>query len=302
MTRDVPKTLPRFKSDESRARYLAAYNAALADWPVPYEEFDIPTSFGCTHVIAAGANNAPALVLLPSFAASATVWRLNFLELSAHFRLYAIDVLGQPGQSLANQRLRNRRQYARWLLQVFDALALGRPSIVGCSFGGFLALNQALETPDRVRRVVLISPVGTFQSQYWKLFFAMRVRAPLRKLSRRLKGNTRPPSLSDLRAKNAVAMPRDAKWAVQIGVTMSEKPEVSIINPSVFSNTQLRSISAPTLLLIGENETLYPAYETLRLAQERMPQLKGAIVPGADHIAAMAQPEEVNTCIIEFLR
>jgi pimeloyl-ACP methyl ester carboxylesterase len=302
MTRGVPKTLPWFKDDESRARYLAAYNAALADWTVPYQELDIPTSFGSTHLIAAGENSAPALVLLPSFAASATVWRLNFLELSAHFKVYAIDVLGQPGKSLANQRLQNRSEYARWLLEVFDALAIQRPSIVGCSFGGFLAMNQALETPDRVRRVVLISPVGTFESQYWKLFFAMRIRAPLRKLSRRLKGNTRPPSLSDLRSRNAANIPRDAKWAVQIGVTMSEKPEVSVINPSVFSNRQLRSIAAPALLLIGENETLYEPREALRRAQQRMPQLQGAIIPGADHIAALAQPEEVNARIIEFLR
>jgi pimeloyl-ACP methyl ester carboxylesterase len=301
MPRNAPKTLPRFKSDESRGRYLAAYNAALAEWPVPYEELELPTSFGSTHVIAGGADSAPGLVLLPSFAASATVWRLNVAELSRHFRVFAIDVVGQPGKSVMTQRIGNRRQYARWLIEVLDALRLEVTSLVGCSFGGFLAMNQALETPERIRRVVLISPVGTFSSQYWKLVFAMRIRAPLRKLGRRLTRSVLQPSLNDLRAKNAVASPRDAKWAVQIGVTMSEKPEVNVINPTVFTNAQLRSISAPTLLLIGQNETLYEPHEALRLAQNRMPHLKGAIISGADHIAAMAQPERVNERILEFL-
>jgi hypothetical protein len=38
------------------------------------------------------------------------------------------------------------------------------------------------------------------------------------------------------------------------------------------------------------------------MAQERMPQLEGAIILGADHIAAMAKPEDVNARIIGFLR
>jgi pimeloyl-ACP methyl ester carboxylesterase len=40
----------------------------------------------------------------------------------------------------------------------------------------------------------------------------------------------------------------------------------------------------------------------LRLAQRRMPGLEAAIVPGADHIAAMSQPDDVNGQIIRFLQ
>ena len=40
----------------------------------------------------------------------------------------------------------------------------------------------------------------------------------------------------------------------------------------------------------------------LKLAQRRVPGLEAAIVPGADHIAAMSQPEDVNGQIIRFLQ
>lgn len=40
----------------------------------------------------------------------------------------------------------------------------------------------------------------------------------------------------------------------------------------------------------------------LKLAQRRMPGLEAATVPGADHIAAMSQPEDVNGQIIRFLQ
>jgi pimeloyl-ACP methyl ester carboxylesterase len=300
---DISTTLPSFKSEAGKARYIRAYDDALAAWPVPYEALDLPTRFGVTHVIASGPAGAPPLVLLPSFAGSATVWRLNIAGLSSHYRTYAIDVIGQPGKSMATRRMRNRRQYADWLCDVFDGLGIRRASLVGCSFGGFLALNQAALRPDRVERVVLIGPAGVFASQYWKLFYIMRIRRPVLALARRLTRRHRAPGLAGLYRNAAQYIaPRDEKWSALMAVTMAESPKVSVISASVFSTAQLRAIRAPTLLLIGEKEQLYDPHETVKLAQKRMPALRCAIVPNADHVAAMAQPQDVNERIIEFLR
>jgi hypothetical protein len=41
-----------FRSPEGEAQYMAAYEAALKQWPVPYEKPYIPTRFGDTHVTA----------------------------------------------------------------------------------------------------------------------------------------------------------------------------------------------------------------------------------------------------------
>ena len=302
MTETAAGAFPAFRTEAGRARYLAAYDAALAAWPVPYEEIDVATRLGPTHVVASGPADAPPLILLPSFAGAAVVWRLSVEGLARHHRTYAVDVIGQPGKSLAARRLRNRRDYARWLAEVLDGLGVARASMVGCSFGGFLALNQALSTPERVEKVVLISPAGTFSSQYWKLIWAMRVRAPVQKLLRRLTGSRQQASLADLRGRSARVLPRDGLWAALIGVTMAEAPKVSVINAPVFSRAQLQAIRAPTLLLIGDRETLYEPHAALALAKARMPALQTAIVPDADHIAAMAQPDDVNARILGFLR
>jgi len=291
-------TLPAFRSDESKARFMTAYDACLQGWPVQFEALDVPTRLGRTHVIACGAPDAPPLVLLPSFAGTAAVWRLNAEGLSRRFRLYAVDVIGQPGKSEANGPIRGRRAYADWMVDLLDGLGIARASLVGCSFGAFLAVNQALATPERVDRVVLISPAGTFASQYWKLTYAMRIRAPALKLWRRLTGRARAPRLADLGPRR---LPRDPLWAALIGTTMAEAPKVSVTNASVFSRARLRAIRAPALLLIGAAETLYEPEAMLRLARARMPGLEGAVVPDADHIAAMAQPDDVNARIVRFL-
>ena len=80
--------LPTFKSDAARDRYMVAYDAMLQDWPVAYEAFDLPTRLGPTHVVASGRPDAPPLLLLPSFAGTATVWRLNVAGRSRHYRTY----------------------------------------------------------------------------------------------------------------------------------------------------------------------------------------------------------------------
>jgi len=224
--------------------------------------------------------------------------RQNVEVLSRHYRTYAIDVIGQPGKSPATGRIRNRHDYARWLTDVLDALGVARASMVGCSFGGFLALNQASLAPDRVDCVVLISPVGTFASQFWKLTYSAQMKRPLVKLMRRLTSSKQAPSLADL----GIRPPRDTTWSALMAVTMSSPYKVSIISPPVFSGREMRAIRAPSLLLIGDAEQLYEPHAMLKLARRRMPGLEGAIVSGADHIAAMAQPDDVNERIIGFLQ
>jgi len=297
MAGGAAQRFPTFKSEESRARYIAAYDAVLREWPVDYQTLELPTRLGPTHVIVSGPPDAPPLVLLHSFAGTATVWRLNVETLSRRYRTFAVDVIGQPGKSQAVRKIRHRRDFAGWYIDLLDGLGIARASIVGCSFGAFLALSQAALTPERIDRLVLISPAGSFVGLSWRFTYAM-LTSRLRRRVRRLLGDKRPPSLADLSARQA---PRDPAWAKLMSVTMAEAAKVSIINAGVFRRSELQKIRAPALLLIGEQERLYDPHQTLTLAQLRMPGLKGAIVPKADHIAAMAQPDDVNARILGFL-
>lgn len=100
MTGPASAALPVFKTREGERRYRDAYDAVLREWPVAYQELDLPTRLGTTHVIASGPAQAPALVLLPSMAGSATLWRPNVAAWSETYRTYAVDVVGQAGKSV----------------------------------------------------------------------------------------------------------------------------------------------------------------------------------------------------------
>jgi hypothetical protein len=64
MLRDttIAEELSIFRSAEGRAAYLAAYDALLSLWPVPYEPVYVETPFGVTHVLVAGPKDGEPLV------------------------------------------------------------------------------------------------------------------------------------------------------------------------------------------------------------------------------------------------
>ena len=289
-----PAVLPLFKSPEGEARFMDAYDAVLRDWPVPYQELDLPTRLGRTHVIVSGAPGAPPLLLLPSMAGTATLWRPNVAALSPHYRTYAVDTIGQVGKSAPARRIRDREECAGWLVDLLNALDIRRTAIVGSSYGGFLAMNQALLTPDRVDRVVLISPAGTFVGGLVWVFLRAR-------LKRLLAGDRRPRGITDLLGEGAQLDPSDAAWGALMSVTLADSARPNLVTPKVFGKNELAANRIPTLLLIGERELLYKPDQTLRLAMRRMPGLSGAIIPNAHHLAALACPHDVSSRILRFL-
>ena len=186
------------------------------------------------------------------------------------------------------------------MAELLDVLGVARAAFVGCSFGGFLAARQALRAPERVERIALIGPPGVFAAMSWRVALSMRT-ARLRRRVRRLLGDKREPSGRALHAKAAPQHPEDDSWRRLMGVTMAESPDVTVTQTPVFTPAELRRITAPMLLLIGEYEQLYDPAATLKRARRMQPGIEAELVPAADHIAAMAQPDWVNARLLAFL-
>ena len=61
---------------------------------------EIPTRFGMTHVVTSGPKDAPPLVLLHGMSMTLTMWSANVADFSKEYRVYTVDVMGQPGKSI----------------------------------------------------------------------------------------------------------------------------------------------------------------------------------------------------------
>lgn len=161
---------PLYRSDHGRALVHAEYRSALDAWPVPHEEIRVPTCQGETFVLACGPADAPAVVLLHGGATNSAMWTRNVQTWARSFRLYAVDIIGEPGFSAPSRPRLSSDAYARWLDDVLSALRLSRVCLIGASLGGLLALDYAIRRPARVCALVLLAPAGITSVRLGYLF------------------------------------------------------------------------------------------------------------------------------------
>jgi pimeloyl-ACP methyl ester carboxylesterase len=283
-----------FKTPEGEVRFLAAYNAAMRLWPVPYDEVNIPSRFGTTHVVACGPKDAPPLVLLHGYMATLTMWSPNIAAFTKASRVYAVDVMGQPGRSRPDQPICSTADFVLWLTSTLDALHLERVFLVGMSFGGWLALNYAVAAPQRVQKLVLLSPGGLLPmvrqfSIRGSLMVALPTRLTVNSFFRWL--GFRDP---------AYANTLDLMY---LGLKHFQMPiETVRVLPAVVSDEQLCTMAVPTLLLIGEDEVISDPARALERARWLIPDFEGELVPGCRHDMCSSQHELVNARVLEFLK
>ena len=151
-----------FRTPAGRAAYLAAYEAVLAQWPIPVERRDVATPYGSTRVSIAGPAGGSPLVLLAGGGATSTVWFGNAEALGRDHRIYAVDVMGDAGLSVPSLPMRSVGDLMSWLDAVLDGCGLEKVAIGGHSYGAWIALTYTLRHPDRVRGLVLIDPTTCF--------------------------------------------------------------------------------------------------------------------------------------------
>jgi pimeloyl-ACP methyl ester carboxylesterase len=283
-----------FKTPEGEAAFLAAYDAAMKLWPVPYEEMDISTPFGMTHVVVSGPKDAPPLVLLHGYWATSTMWAPNIADFSRDYRVYAVDVMGQPSRSIPAEPIRDAADYAAWLTATLDALHLDSVCLVGMSFGGWLALNYAVAAPARLRKLVLLSPGGFLPmvrqfSLRGILMVVLPTRFTVNSFMRWL----------GVTATNA----RTVLELMYLGLKhFRVPPETARVMPTVFSDDELRGMRVPTLLLIGDHEVISAPAKALARAYRLIPHFEGELVPHCRHDMCFSQYRIVDARVLNFLK
>ena len=150
-----------FRSAASRQEYLAFYDARARRWPMPSESRMVSTTFGETFVRVQGPADGPPLLLLPGDRESSISWMPVIEAFASEHRVYALDHIADIGRSIYRRQPRRADDLVRWLDELFDALQIHDLRLVGHSFGGWMAARYALEFPERLDRLVLLSPLAT---------------------------------------------------------------------------------------------------------------------------------------------
>ena len=284
----MPKHSSIFKTPEDEAKYVAAYDAVLALWPVPIESFDVPTRFGKTHIIASGPKEALPLILLHATSASATMWFPNIADLTRDYRTYALDTIGEPGKSVVSSLPQKKSDYVLWLTDVFNELNITEADVVGASYGGWVTINLALFAPERVKKIVLLSPPAAF-APFNKMYMLRIIPSMIFPIRFFINNSIRP---------LFVKRPNEIYFEQ---LALAAKCKFEEVFPTEFTDDELRQIKTPALLLVGEKEVIHSPRKAIDRAKRLMPDIQAEMIPEASHILSMDQPEIVNERILRFI-
>ena len=275
-------------SDAAREKFMAAYERAFALWPQPCEEFEAGTATATTHVHACRPHpSGEPVVLLSAF--NAAGWYPHVAALGQVGPVYGIDMPGDANPSVARAPMTPPAACAAWLDELLAGLSDRPAHLVGFSYGGWIAMNQAIRAPGRVASITLLDPAGLtkLDARFWFWFsisgLASLTPMPLRRhLARWLDSPAMlQPELMTL------------MWAGTRGYHAEPK------FPGVLTDDEVRAITVPTLLVTGARSSLLTPAEA-RARASLMPHAEVAIVPGSH--GGFNRIDELNDRIVAFIK
>ncbi|HEX8506683.1 MAG TPA: alpha/beta hydrolase [Hymenobacter sp.] len=258
-----------------------------------------------------GDRSAEVLLFVHGMGSGIPSWRKNMDVLKKHYRCLALDLPGH-GYSTKGDFPYTVTFYADTVLAFLDKLGVGPVTLVGHSLGGQTAIVAALKAPDRIERLVLVSPAGiepyTSLEKQMLINLAGGVVASgnaftHNQLNFMIGFQNNQQEAGDLLKR--LAFFKDD--AAVFGKTMLRSVEGMLLE-SV--NHVLTDVKQPALMLIGQEDKVSP-YQYLRgqeyaelVAREavKLPRGKLVVVPRCGHFVQYQRPEVFNQEVLKFLK
>lgn len=272
-------------------RFTQAYDAVLAQWPVPVDVIELESEYGTTRVNACGPVSAPPLVLLPGGGATSTVWFANVAALSANHRVYAIDVICDHGRGVASGTpINSEPSLMAWLDTVFDGLQITQAEVCGHSYGSWIALRYALHAPARVSKLALLDPTQSFTG-FRPIFLLRAVPVMLLPSPKRSLANV---------AWETDGAKLDPAWLALIAAG-SALPRPKYVQARAAKPEELRTLTLPVLLLLAGHTKAHSIARVEAKARAGISNLTVSTLPEATHFTIPAlHADDLNRELLAF--
>jgi pimeloyl-ACP methyl ester carboxylesterase len=284
------KTTSIYKSPEVKARFMEIYDEKMTEWPVPYDDLFLDTQYGVVHVIASGPEDASPMLLLHASAVSSWSWKYNVEELANHYRIYAIDLIGDAGKSEftdLDHIMKTGEDQARLYAEIVDKLGAEKVFVVGASEGGFIASNFALHYPERNEKLTLLGPMGYSGATQSVIRITLTQFFPLKPIQ----DSTFKWAFSD-----STQLKEDfAEWFPLI---MTSYKSVKVA-PLPLTSEQRQSLQVPVMFIFGARDNLVGDPIAAKALVQDIPDVRAEIVE-AGHLMGSELPEKCNQLILDF--
>jgi len=236
------------------------------------------------------AGQGPAVILLHGMGGVKESWMGNFGALAAGYHVYAIDQIGfgHSDKPLLDYKIAT---FVDFLYAFMQTQNIGKATLVGNSFGGWIALDFALQRPGMVEKLVLVDSAGLDWLQ------------PLAEMNPSSLAATRTLIESVFYDKKMVSdgavlqvftdrMRNNDGYTIQRTVAGFATPQ--------FEDAKLASIHVPTLVMWGRQDGLIPLASGEKLRDGIM-GAKLVVFEQCGHVPQIEKSTEFNHALLEFL-
>lgn len=250
-----------------------------------------------------GRVSAPAIMLIHAGIATLRMWDPQVAALAAEHHVIRFDTRGYGETETEDVPFSNRAD----ALDLLDHLGVAKATMIGCSRGGSIAIDLAVESPDRVAGLVTI---GSGPSGFPEVELTERED----ELFDELDALYRAKDWDELARRQAALWdfgPERQAEDLDPGFTAlayalnapnarhsAEQPTPIPLEPPAYD--RVVDIAVPTLVMVGDHD-LSPTLAQYEYLVTTIPGADGCRFPDAAHIPSVEQPEEFERVLMEWL-
>lgn len=284
-----------YRSAAGEAAIHALYDRQLAQLGIETESRMVPTRFGVTHVLVAGPQAGPPLVLLHGGNTTNPTTLAWVRPLLKKYRLYAPDTLGHPGKSAPVRLSPKDNSYGEWVSDTLDGLGLPQAAFMAGSYGAGILLRTAVVAPQRISAAVVMIPSGLVSIPLRTMLFELLIPLMLYQLApsrERLIRIIRPMFVDE---------PID-EMVLETTEAVFEYVNIEPEMPRNVTRAELARFTAPVLVLAAEKDRLFPARQVLARAPQVFQNLVAAeVIKDSPHFIPDRFLQALNERIDRFL-
>ena len=236
------------------------------------------------------AGQGPAVILLHGMGGVKESWLGNFGALAAGYHVYAIDQIGfgHSDKPLLDYKIAT---FVDFLYAFMQAQNIGKATLVGNSFGGWIALDFAIQHAGMVEKLVLVDAAGLAWLR------------PIPDLNPSSTAATRRLIESVFYDKKMISddavlqvftdrMRNNDGYTIQRTVAGFATPQ--------FEDSKLASIHVPTLVMWGRQDELIPVASGEKL-RDGIGGAKLVVFEQCGHVPQIEKSDQFNRALLEFL-
>lgn len=252
------------------------------------------------HYEVTGRPGATPVLMIQGLGASKNAWNLQRIAMATRFRSISLDNRG-AGRSDKPTQPFTLEQMADDAIAILDAAGVETAHVVGASMGGVISQIIAVKYPHRVRSLTLVCTAC--RNHPWR-----------QELLQTWAHTAEQKGMIEVGKEAAqwVMSPRSFRrlvpaftWMGPLAALRPRRSFVSQIRAILDTREnlvdELSSITAPTMVIVGNQDILTPRGDSEEIA-ERIPNAELVVISGAAHGLMMEHSTTFNKILIEFLQ